>query len=310
VYTFSTNVRKETVMHNDAMRQVEGGSALVVLSGGQDSTTALFWALERWKDVRAVTIDYNQRHRLEIDAARKVALLAGVPHEIVEVGPVLTGTSPLTNPQEKVEHYPDSASLPGGLEKTFVPLRNPFFITIAANRAAVMGTDNLVMGLCQEDYGGYPDCRATFVQKMQEAISQALYGTDTGFTIHCPLMFLTKAESVRFAKARGPVCWEALGFSHTDYDGQYPPVPFNHASLLRARGFNQADECDPLILRAKSEGKLPDDYPCDGLVEGTVYGNPTTWADAVRAGLEARNGAKGTPTTAELRAAGKRGKGK
>jgi 7-cyano-7-deazaguanine synthase len=263
----------------------KGGKALVILSGGQDSTTALFWAKTRFGEVRALTINYGQRHAIELEAARKVAELAEVPHEVLDVGPILLSTSPLVDASQPVAHYPSSDALPGGLEATFIPGRNPLFMVIAANRAAKWECSDVVMGLCQADFGGYYDCRQIFVDHMAKALSEAIHGHGNLFRIHTPLMFQTKKESVKTAKELGPVCWEALGYTHTDYDGLYPPNPFNHASLLRARGFNEADEADPLILRAVSEGKLPADYPLDGLVEGTPYGSPDTWAEAVRTHL-------------------------
>ena len=110
--------------------------AVVVFSGGQDSTTCLYWAIRMGYDIRAVTFDYGQRHRAEIDAAYQIARYAGVPHEIIELPDVLDGTSPLVS-DAQLEQYESHDSLPGGLEKTFVPMRNQLFLTIAANRAFV-----------------------------------------------------------------------------------------------------------------------------------------------------------------------------
>src|SRR4051812_13536573 len=100
--------------------------AVVVFSGGQDSTTCLYWALYQGYDVIALTINYGQRHAIEVDAAKRIAKMAGVPHEVIEVGQVLKGSSPLVS-EEVLEQYSNHQSLPGGLEKTFVPMRNQFF---------------------------------------------------------------------------------------------------------------------------------------------------------------------------------------
>lgn len=235
-------------------------SALVVLSGGQDSTTCLFWAKQSFDEVHAVTFNYNQRHSLEIESAKKIAEMAGVAsHEVVDLGPILTGTSPLVSSND-LEQYEDHASLPGGLEKTFVPMRNQLFLTISANRAYVLGTTNLVTGVCQEDFGGYPDCRRDFIDQLENAIA---FGTFTGkdgapgrLTIHTPLMYLTKAQSVILALELGDECWSALGYSHTSYDGQYPPTGHDHATLLRQKGFEEAGFPDPLVLRAAYEGLM------------------------------------------------------
>ncbi len=237
--------------------------ALLVLSGGQDSTTCLFWALREGYEVHAVTFDYNQRHRIEIDAAKLVAKMGGVvTHEVIELGPILKGTSPLVSNND-LEQYADHHSLPGGLEKTFVPMRNQLFLTIAANRAFVLGIDTLITGVCQEDFGGYPDCRRVFIDALSLACTLGTFTGEDGaigpLTILTPLMDLTKAESVHLAwdlTQEGFNAYGALAFSHTAYDGQYPPVGHDHATLLRAKGFEEADIPDPLILRAWREHLL------------------------------------------------------
>lgn len=237
--------------------------ALVVLSGGQDSTTCLAWAIAQGYDVHTITFDYGQKHKVEIRSAMRIACMLGVePYqvEVVKLGDeILAGTSPLVNKSAELEQYADHASLPGGLEKTFVPMRNQLFLTVAANRAYVLGCNVLVTGVCQEDSGGYPDCRATFISALQDAIN---YGTFTGepgtlppLCILTPLMHLTKADSVRLAQTL-PGCMEALAYSHTSYDGAYPPVGHDHATLLRAKGFEEAGVPDPLVVRAWKEGLM------------------------------------------------------
>jgi 7-cyano-7-deazaguanine synthase len=238
--------------------------ALVVLSGGQDSTTCLAWAIAQGWDVHTITFDYGQKHAIEIESAFKVAKILGIAPgkmELVELGEgILRGTSPLVNKDETLEQYADHNSLPGGLEKTFVPMRNQLFLTVAANRAYVLGCNILVTGVCQEDSGGYPDCRRTFIDALQDACN---YGTFTGeagtippLRIHTPLMHLTKAASVKLAQSL-PGCMDALAYSHTSYDGAYPPVGHDHATLLRAKGFEEAGVPDPLVVRAWREGLMP-----------------------------------------------------
>lgn len=230
--------------------------ALVIFSGGQDSTTCLYWALERFEEVHAVTFNYGQRHRAEIDAAVKIAAMADISdrHEIITMGDILKGTSPLVNPDEELEQYEDHHSLPGGLEKTFVPMRNQLFITIAANRAYCIGARHLVTGVCQEDFGGYPDCRQAFIDRIEAACNAGTFNDSPlgSLMIQTPLMNLTKAQSVKLA-ASLPGCMDALAYSHTSYDGKYPPTGRDHATLLRAKGFEEADYPDPLILRAYKE---------------------------------------------------------
>ena len=227
--------------------------ALVILSGGQDSTTCLFWAKEHFEEVHAVTFDYGQRHAIELASAQTVASLAGINgHETIEVGAILRGTSPLVSNAE-LEQYADYNSLPGGLEKTFVPMRNLLFITLAANIAYCKDIDTLVTGVCEEDFGGYPDCRQVFITAAEQALTLAC---DKPFKIETPLMELTKADSVRLAKTL-PGCMDAMAYTHTAYDGAYPPTGHDHATLLRAKGFAEAGEPDPLVVRAWREGLMP-----------------------------------------------------
>lgn len=240
-------------------QEMQPKKCVVVLSGGQDSTTCLFQMIAEGFEVHAVTFDYNQRHRREIEAAQVIAKMAGVKsHEVITLGPILKSASPLTS-DNPLEQYADHASLPGGVEKTFVPLRNQLFLTIAANRAAHHGCGLVVTGVCEEDYGGYPDCRAKFIRSLEEATELGSFtgedGLVAGFHILTPLMRLTKKATVELAlKLDG--CYQALAYSHTGYDGEYPPTGKDHATLLRAKGFEEAGVPDPLVLSAYMEGLM------------------------------------------------------
>lgn len=234
---------------------------VVVLSGGQDSTTCLYYAKQLGYEVHTITFDYGQRHDCEIKSAAKIAEMADVAsHRNIVLGPprILEGTSPLVS-DEPLEQYKDHESLPGGLEKTFVPMRNQLFLTIAANRAYVLGAHTLFTGVSMEDFGGYPDCRRQFINALEEACR---WGTFTGepdtlppLEILTPLMFLDKAQTVRLALTLEG-CYEALAYTHTAYDGLYPPTGKDHASLLRAKGFLEAGVPDPLVLRAVFEERM------------------------------------------------------
>lgn len=241
--------------------------ALVVLSGGQDSCTCLYWAKQHFDEVSAVTFDYDQRHKREILAASTVAGMAGVKvHETLRIGPLLQGRSPLTDPNQPLEQYVDHASMEQVIgervELTFVPMRNALFLTLAANRAICADIYNIVVGVCQADNANYPDCRRLFIDDQQDTINRALgldkYWSANGFEdrvmkIHTPLMDLTKHNSIHLALTM-PGCYKALAYSHTAYDGTYPPTGKDHATVLRAHGFELADVPDPLIVRAHWEG--------------------------------------------------------
>ena len=238
--------------------------ALVILSGGQDSTTALFWALQQFDEVHAITFDYGQRHRIEIDAARKVAELAGIieRHEVCAVPGCLVSASPLTS-DTHLEQYEDAAQMEAiigdRVELTFVPMRNMFFFVVAMNRAVALGCTELVTGICQEDNANYPDCTEDFRFSFEMSANEAL-GTlpmlgDPKYSLHAPLMDLTKARTCQLAHGL-PGCWDALAYTHTSYDGKYPPTDKNHANVLRAEGFLNAGLPDPLVLRAHAEGLM------------------------------------------------------
>ena len=236
--------------------------AMVVLSGGQDSTTCLYWAKANFDEVHAITFNYGQKHSIELDAAVKVAQMAEVQtHQFVNIPNILRGRSPLVNPNEKLEQYTDYQSMDkiigDRVELTFVPMRNAFFLTVAANYALERDIYDLVTGVCQQDNANYPDCRASFIKLQQATINEAL-GIEA-FRIHTPLMDLSKAQSIDLAKTFDG-CMDALAYSHTAYDGKYPPTGKDHASVLRAQGFLEADTPDPLIVRAWRDGlmDLPD----------------------------------------------------
>jgi 7-cyano-7-deazaguanine synthase len=217
--------------------------ALVVLSGGQDSTTCLAWARRRFAAIDAITFDYGQRHRVELDCAAEVARRAGVRrHRIITVGSLaelggnaLVGGAPAGGLGE---------SGAGGLPNTFVPGRNLLFMTLAAAWAWQLGIRDLVTGVCQTDYSGYPDCRADTMAALQQALR---LGMEAEFAIHTPLMHLTKAESVRLAAAEGGL--DLLAWTHTCYAGQVPPCGVCAACRLRAKGFAEAGIADPLLAR-------------------------------------------------------------
>ena len=258
--------------------------ALVVLSGGQDSTTCLFWAKAcGFAEVHAISFDYGQRHAIELESAKRVAMLAEVDsHEIIKVGPeLLKSTSPLTSSNE-LEQYSSFEQMEGVIgsrvEKTFVPMRNTLFLTIAANRAVALGAQHLVTGICQADNANYPDCTAMFRDRAQDLINQSLGQqiTDPGFIyVDAPLLYMSKAQSVLLASGMNNA-YLALAFSHTAYDGQFPPVGKDHATVLRARGFEEAHKPDPLVLRAVMHGLMPmpdtDNYKNEATISGIMLG--------------------------------------
>lgn len=218
---------------------VDAGRALVVLSGGQDSTTCLYWALARFSHVEAVTFDYGQRHRVELESARHIAAMAGVRQTVLPIDTFAAiGGNALTD-----DMAPELAA-DGELPNTFVPGRNLIFLTFAAAHAYRHGLGHIVTGVAQTDYSGYPDCRENTLKALELAIN---LGMDARLQLHTPLMFLSKAGTVRLAQSVGAL--EALAWSHTCYEGQVPPCGQCAACLLRERGFAEAGMADPLRVR-------------------------------------------------------------
>jgi 7-cyano-7-deazaguanine synthase len=162
--------------------------ALVLFSGGQDSTTCLFWAKKIFDTVLALGFDYGQRHHSEIEAAKKIAILAQISYEIHPLDTFSSiSKNSLTNREIEIRE-PESKDQP---PNTLVEGRNLLFLTYAAIYAKQLGADNLVIGVGQTDYSGYPDCRSDFIQSANRTINLA-FGHD--FQIHTPLMWKTKAH--------------------------------------------------------------------------------------------------------------------
>ena len=172
-------------------------TALVVFSGGQDSTTCLFWAKKHFRRVCALTFAYGQKHVKEVDVARAIAGKAGVDFDVMDVSFIgRLGHNSLTDPSMKM----DAEKPEGGVPNTFVPGRNLFFLSIAAVYAREQGINHLVTGVSQTDFSGYPDCRDAFIKSLNVTLNLAM---DEQFVIHTPLMWIDKAETWALADELG-----------------------------------------------------------------------------------------------------------
>jgi 7-cyano-7-deazaguanine synthase len=162
--------------------------ALVVFSGGQDSTTCLFWAKQQFDEVEAIGFDYGQRHRSELEAARNIAELADVPYKLIEVDIFrkITHNALTSSDMEVEEQKPDNRP-----PNTLVEGRNMIFLTYAAIYAKSLGIRSLVTGVGQADYSGYPDCRDEFIRSLNQTLNLSM---DYEYTIHTPLMWKSKHD--------------------------------------------------------------------------------------------------------------------
>ena len=224
--------------------KADDARALVVLSGGQDSTTCLYWAIDRFgaANVNTLTFDYGQRHRIELECAHRVAAHAGVSNTLLPIDTFAAlGGDALTDSDIDVQSDVDTTE---GLPNTFVPGRNLVFLTFAAAYAYQRGIGNVVTGVAQTDYSGYPDCREGTITALQHAIR---LGMEFDVTLHTPLMHLSKKETVELARDLGGL--PAMALTHTCYNGEQPPCGECPACVLRARGFAEAGVEDPLLAQ-------------------------------------------------------------
>lgn len=166
---------------------LKNDKALVVFSGGQDSTTCMFYAKENFKEVELVTFQYGQRHDLEIEVAENIATEQGLKHHILDMS-LLSQLSPnaLTDHNMEIENNED------GIPNTFVPARNLLFLSFAGALAYQIGAKHIITGVCETDFSGYPDCRDSFIKSMNLSLNLSM---DKDFVIHTPLMWLNKQET-------------------------------------------------------------------------------------------------------------------
>ncbi|TMV44693.1 7-cyano-7-deazaguanine synthase QueC [Paenibacillus mesophilus] len=169
--------------------------AVVVFSGGQDSTTCLFWAMERFDEVEAVTFDYGQRHKLEVEVAAAIAKELNVRHHVLDMS-LLGQLAPnaLTRTDIAIEQQE------GSLPTTFVDGRNLLFLSFAAIVAKQIRAKHIVTGVCETDFSGYPDCRDVFIKSLNVTLNLAM---DYPFVIDTPLMWLNKAQTWELADRLG-----------------------------------------------------------------------------------------------------------
>jgi len=185
---------------------------LVILSGGQDSATAAFLAKAHHYDLEAITFKYGQRHSIEIELSSIIAGKIAAPQKIVDISffPDLV-ESALTNMIDTIGDIDEATGFP----KSFVPNRNQLFITLASAYAIKRNISTLILGVCQTDYSGYPDCRRDFIDSMERSIK---LGTGKKIEIWTPLMNITKAQTFHLAH-RLNVLDDIVKYTHTCYEG-------------------------------------------------------------------------------------------
>ncbi|WP_437190878.1 7-cyano-7-deazaguanine synthase QueC [Planctomicrobium sp. SH527] len=220
--------------------------AVVLVSGGLDSATALAYAREDGFECYALTFDYGQRHRCELEAARRISQSFGVKAQsVLSLDLRQFGGSALTSeidvPKDRVEHAEDPVPI------TYVPARNTVFLSIALAWAEVLGAFDIYIGVNAVDYSGYPDCRPEFIEQFERLANLATKAgveSDDQFRIHTPLIHLKKSEII----SEGTRMGVDYGLTHSCYD----PTPEGESCgrcdscRLRVQGFTEAGLTDPV----------------------------------------------------------------
>ncbi|MBC8060134.1 MAG: 7-cyano-7-deazaguanine synthase QueC [Clostridiaceae bacterium] len=217
--------------------------AVVLLSGGLDSTTALYLAKSEGYEVYSICFDYGQRHDKEIQCAKNIAEKAGVKdHVLVKTNMDAWGGSALT---DKNIDIPEGDKNREGIPITYVPARNMIFLAYAASYAEVVGAQDIFIGVSQVDYSGYVDCRQEFIEAMENAINlgtvcAAVEGKK--IKVRAPFMYMTKTQEVELGMS--------LGVDYSDtwtcYNGDEQPCGTCDSCLLRIKAFKEAGSKDPL----------------------------------------------------------------
>ena len=221
-------------------------SAVVLLSGGLDSATAAAWATSKGYRLSALSIDYGQRHRCELDAAKNVAASLGISdHVVLPIDLAAFGGSALVDPSMPVPKNRSDADIGLGIPVTYVPARNTVFLSLALAMAETRGVGAILLGVNAIDYSGYPDCRPEFLAAFAEV---ARLGTKAGvegrpIELVAPLVTLSKAEIIRLGLSLGLDYGLTTSCYDPDIDGR--PCGRCDSCLLRAAGFAAVGATDP-----------------------------------------------------------------
>jgi len=167
--------------------------AVVVFSGGQDSTTCLFWAMKKFKEVIAVSFDYNQKHKLELECAKAICKKNGIEFHVLDMA-LLNQLAPNSLTRRDIEVDKDSPK--GGVPNSFVDGRNLLFLTFAAIFAKQRDINTIITGVSESDFSGYPDCRDVFIKSLNVTLNLSM---DYQFEIFTPLMWINKAQTWKMA---------------------------------------------------------------------------------------------------------------
>ena len=215
---------------------------LVIFSGGQDSTTCLYWAMRRYDIVETITFNYGQKHSVELECGKFICDLNDIKQTVVDISFLNTLVESALTSNGDVNKLNDK-----GLPSSFVPNRNQLFITLAHSYLQKIGGGDLITGVCETDYSGYSDCRREFIDMIEETTN---YGSSDDIKIITPLMYLDKAETFKLADDEG-FLEDIILLSHTCYNGD--------RSELNDWGYG-CGECPACLLREEGFKKYKNKY--------------------------------------------------
>lgn len=229
-------------------------SAILLFSGGIDSTTALYWGLRHFSRLEALIFNYGQKHVIENQMAEKIARRLGISFRIIMLPLKDLVSSALTDEDRDIPVSLSGSGNDGGVPVTYVPFRNGIFLSIAAAYAESRGIFNIITGFNVIDSPDYPDTTPDFVEKMEMTINlgTSAMGTGNRFKIQAPLIDKTKEEIIEWGQALDA----DYSFSVSCYRGKEIPCMMCPSCEIRRRAFHQLGKPDPLIVRLEKEGKI------------------------------------------------------
>lgn len=232
------------------MKKIE--SAIVLFSGGIDSTTALYWTLSKAEKTFALGIDYGQRHRVEVGLSQKITRRLNVPHKIVRIDLTQLGGSSLTDKKISLPLFDGPEKISEGIPSTYVPFRNGIFLSLAAAWADVIDADTIICGFNVVDSPNYPDTRAAFVQAMEKAVNLGTRASVLGKNrqILAPFVDLSKSRIIEEGLGLGA----DYSYSISCYAGGEIPCGRCSSCLLRKKAWDEAGVQDHLMTRLSKEG--------------------------------------------------------
>jgi 7-cyano-7-deazaguanine synthase len=235
--------KKNNISEGEPKRE----KAVVVFSGGQDSTTCLLWAMKNFKEVVAVGFNYQQKHSVELTCARSICAKLKVDYQVLDIS-FLNNISVSNLVSSAVGDVNETHALNDKVPSSFVPFRNMIFLTMASAFALKHGTTHLVTGINSVDYSGYPDCRPEFIEALVKALNMATDSEKMSIVIHTPLISLTKADIFKLSADLNGIDL-VIEMSHTCYNGDHQHKHAWGYGCSVLTGVDKYDECPSCKIR-------------------------------------------------------------